>query len=166
MFQKILAAIDNTECSGYLFDSAQRTLRERALSLAKLHQSQLMLVHVLTSGENFYLGSDNLLGLSAPPLPEYLQQIHAWEQQGLSNLKALAADAITAGVPTEFKQPIGNPGKSICDVAKDWSADLIVVGRHGLTGLSEMLVGSESNYVFHHAKCDVLTIQISDRCII
>ena len=44
-------------------------------------------------------------------------------------------------------------------LAKDWNADLIIMGRRGLTGLSEMFLGSVSNYVVHHASCSVLLIQ-------
>ncbi len=38
-------------------------------------------------------------------------------------------------------------------------ADLIVVGRRGRSGLSELILGSASNYVLHHAPCSVLTLQ-------
>ncbi|NEO65320.1 MAG: universal stress protein, partial [Moorea sp. SIO4G2] len=36
---------------------------------------------------------------------------------------------------------------------------LIVLGRRGLGGLKEMVLGSVSNYVVHHAPCSVLVVQ-------
>jgi len=36
---------------------------------------------------------------------------------------------------------------------------LVVVGRRGHSGLSELFLGSVSNYVLHRAPCSVLTIQ-------
>ncbi|MFM7578374.1 MAG: universal stress protein, partial [Microcystaceae cyanobacterium] len=36
--------------------------------------------------------------------------------------------------------------------------DVIVVGHRGRWGLSEILLGSVSNYVFHHAHCPVLVV--------
>jgi len=36
---------------------------------------------------------------------------------------------------------------------------VIMIGRHGRTGLAEFFLGSVSNYVMHHAPCSVLTIQ-------
>ena len=46
----------------------------------------------------------------------------------------------------------------ICDIASAWNADLIVMGRHGRLGLEELLMGSVSNYVTHHAHCAVLVL--------
>ena len=48
MFQKILVAIDDSESSHTIFD--------RALTLAKTNQSELMLIHVLTLLNDFYPG--------------------------------------------------------------------------------------------------------------
>ena len=34
-----------------------------------------------------------------------------------------------------------------------------MVGSHGRTGIRELLLGSVSNYVLHHALCSVLVVQ-------
>ena len=49
----------------------------------------------------------------------------------------------------------------ICNAAISWQADLIIMGRRGRTGLSELFLGSVSNYVLHHAPCAVLVVQHS-----
>jgi hypothetical protein len=36
------------------------------------------------------------------------------------------------------------------------------MGRRGRTGISELLLGSVSNYVTHHATCSVLIVQGKD----
>ncbi|WP_390691905.1 universal stress protein [Aetokthonos hydrillicola] len=64
-----------------------------------------------------------------------------------------------AGVTVEIEQCSGTPGKTICDVARTWNADLIIVGRRGYSGMREIFLGSVSNYVLHHAPCSVLSIQ-------
>jgi nucleotide-binding universal stress UspA family protein len=71
----------------------------------------------------------------------------------------LEQEATAAGVSAQFTLNYGDPGKMICALAKSYDADLIIVGRRGLNGLSELVMGSVSNYIFHHAPCDVLTIQ-------
>ena len=74
-------------------------------------------------------------------------------------MKSLTEEATKAEVKTEFKQTFGYPGRNICELAQTWSAELIVVGSRGLTGLKEMFLGSISNYVTHHAPCSVLIVR-------
>jgi nucleotide-binding universal stress UspA family protein len=149
MFQKILVAIDDSESS--------RSIFEQSLALAKADQSELMLIHVLTMINDFY-PSDTFIGMPASAMRIYAEQLESREQAGIKKLQSLAVEATTAGIPTNFVQKIGDPGKVICEIAIDWNANLIVVGRRGLNGLSELLMGSTSNYVLHHASCAVLTI--------
>ncbi|MEO0355522.1 MAG: universal stress protein, partial [Cyanobacteria bacterium P01_A01_bin.3] len=47
---------------------------------------------------------------------------------------------------------------TICEIAKDWDADAIAIGRRGLGAIGELLVGSVSSYVMHHAHCSVFVI--------
>lgn len=51
-----------------------------------------------------------------------------------------------------------HPATALCEHAVDVGADLIVIGTHGRTGLSRMLIGSVAESVVRHAKCDVLTV--------
>ncbi len=150
MFQKILVAIDDSESSHTIFD--------RALTVAKVDRSELMLIHVLTLLDDFYPG-DTFIGIPASAMRIYAERLENREQAGIAKLRSLEVEATAAGVTTEFTQKIGDPGKMICEVSKDWNANLIVIGRRGLSGLSELFMGSTSNYVLHHALCDVLTIQ-------
>jgi nucleotide-binding universal stress UspA family protein len=150
MFQKILVAIDDSELS--------RTVFDRALMLAKVNQSELMLMHVLTLVDDFYPG-DAFIGITESTMRVYAKRLENREQAGLEHLRSLEAAATAAGIPTEFTQNVGDPGKMICEVAKTWNANLVVIGRRGLSGLSELFSGSTSNYVLHHAPCSVLIIQ-------
>lgn len=45
---------------------------------------------------------------------------------------------------------------TLCDYAKTEKADWIVVGTHGRTGLSHMLIGSVAERVARHAPCSVV----------
>ncbi|MEA5469202.1 universal stress protein [Spirulina sp. 06S082] len=44
-------------------------------------------------------------------------------------------------------------------MVKSWQADLIAIGRCGHSGLTELFLGSVSNYVLYHAFCSVLIVQ-------
>jgi nucleotide-binding universal stress UspA family protein len=45
----------------------------------------------------------------------------------------------------------GNPSETILRVAREWEADLIVLGTHGRTGLSHLLMGSIAEKVIRHS---------------
>lgn len=55
---------------------------------------------------------------------------------------------------------IGQPKYEILDVAKECSADLIIVGSHGRHGIGLLLLGSTANAVLHNAQCDVLAVRV------
>jgi nucleotide-binding universal stress UspA family protein len=50
----------------------------------------------------------------------------------------------------------GDPSSVLLEAAKDFDADLIVVGSKGLTSHAHFLLGSVASSVTHHAPCDVL----------
>ena len=54
---------------------------------------------------------------------------------------------------------IGSAKKFIVEEAKNWKADLIVVGSHGYGFLTRALIGSVSDAVVHHSPCSVLVVR-------
>jgi nucleotide-binding universal stress UspA family protein len=50
----------------------------------------------------------------------------------------------------------GDPSRALLEAAKDFDADLIVVGSKGLTSHAHFILGSVASSVAHHAPCDVL----------
>jgi nucleotide-binding universal stress UspA family protein len=72
-----------------------------------------------------------------------------------SVLDELAARARTSGVAVDTHLKTGAPADSICEVASQVKADVIVVGNKGMTGLRRVL-GSVPNSVAHQAPCAVL----------
>jgi len=52
----------------------------------------------------------------------------------------------------------GNPFEAILKVAEEWGADLIVLGTHGRTGLSHLLMGSVAEKVIRHSVKPVFVI--------
>ncbi|MHB1922655.1 MAG: universal stress protein [Chitinophagaceae bacterium] len=61
----------------------------------------------------------------------------------------------------EIFSPEGKPTTEILDTAKKWGADLIVLGTHGRSGIMQLLAGSISTYIKHHAKIPVLIVPSS-----
>jgi len=62
-------------------------------------------------------------------------------------------------VAHEHKLLVGNPADAIVHEAEAEGADLIVMGTHGRTGLTRLLMGSVAEAVVRRAKCPVLTVK-------
>ncbi|HEY4106311.1 MAG TPA: universal stress protein [Polyangiaceae bacterium] len=56
----------------------------------------------------------------------------------------------------------GDPATSIVEHAKSGHYDLVVMGTHGRTGLSHVILGSVTEKVVRRAPCPVLTVRTSD----
>ncbi|HEY9648249.1 MAG TPA: universal stress protein [Chroococcidiopsis sp.] len=155
MFHKVVVALDRTESSSLVF--------EEAVSLAKATGAQLMLIHVLppenVAGQQMSLYTEGYyLSLPQERLELFHREWNEFKNWSLQHLQSDVDTAKAAGVSVDFSQAYGNPGKAICEFAKNWDADLILMGRRGHTGVNELLLGSVSNYVLHHASCAVLTL--------
>lgn len=61
----------------------------------------------------------------------------------------------TQGLTAEAIVYDGDPARVIVREAKEWGADLIVLGSHGHTRLKRILAGSVTQYVVDHAPCSV-----------
>lgn len=158
MFNKILVAIDRS--------TASREVFETAVSLAKATGANLMLLHVLSDEEASSSPSINSKQepdrLDSSVLEAYNRHWHELEQeqqQKLDVMRSFVKEAKAAGVNTEFTQTLGDPGETICNLAQAWSAELILVGSRGLTGIKKIILGSVSNYVTHNASCSVLIVR-------
>ena len=156
MFQKIIVAIDQSDVSRQAF--------EQAIELAKRLKARVMLVHVLSPFSPGYPnpvfpGTEGIYpGGYGEAMATFRQEWDTIERNGNELLQAWTQQAIEAGIKTESTQPMGDPGQAICLLAEQWQADLIVLGRHGRKGFSELFFGSVSNFVMHHAPCAVLTV--------
>jgi nucleotide-binding universal stress UspA family protein len=58
-------------------------------------------------------------------------------------------------IKLEAKILHGQPRAAIPGEAREWGADLIVVGSHGLSGIERLLLGSVSLAVAEHSHCSV-----------
>lgn len=56
----------------------------------------------------------------------------------------------------------GSPADEIVKAAKQWPADLIVIGSHGRSGLQRALLGSVAEGVMRQAPCPVLVVRAKE----
>jgi general stress protein 26/nucleotide-binding universal stress UspA family protein len=70
------------------------------------------------------------------------------------------ADSLSAaGLNAEPLVRHGDPRSVIVEEAKEWGADLIILGSHGFTGLKRLLLGSVAQSVVSHAPCSVEVVR-------
>lgn len=80
---------------------------------------------------------------------------HEQAEEAVSSAKKVLA---SAGLTATSVMLSGNP-KLILEEAKEWNADLIVVGSHGRRGFKRFLLGSVSEAVAMHAHCSVVVVR-------
>jgi nucleotide-binding universal stress UspA family protein len=118
---------------------------EHAASLASTNGSTVRVVSVV--------GLHATAGLAAG-------QIRASEARERADDLEEARGLLEArGIRVETVEPSGDPGTSIVDQAREYGADLIVMGTRGRSTLGRMLLGSVSTRVLHGAPCDVLVVR-------
>jgi len=64
-----------------------------------------------------------------------------------------------SGIAAESRLPAGDPREALLRLVADERADLLVMGSHGRTGLSKLLLGSVSSHAVTHAHCSVLVVK-------
>jgi nucleotide-binding universal stress UspA family protein len=67
-----------------------------------------------------------------------------------------------AGTPYRARTAVGAIAKVLDDVAIDEGAELIAVGRRGRGGFAELVLGSVSHQLSHHAHTPLLIIPASE----
>jgi universal stress protein A len=140
--QRILVPVDFSETS-------KRAL-EYAYQYVQRFDAKLDVLHVWRPAE--YAGDEMVVLTRSEPeltLSTYLRN-HADQQ----------LTAFLAGVP-HSKQMLesGEPAHVIARVAGEGGYDLIIMGTHGRTGLSHLMVGSVAEKVVRLAPCPVLTFR-------
>jgi nucleotide-binding universal stress UspA family protein len=81
------------------------------------------------------------------------------QQEAQRLVGAVAEKLKLAGIDAQTAVKEGDPRNAIVDEAQEWSADLIVVGSHGLTGIARWLLGSVAQSVVAHAPCSVEVVR-------
>lgn len=142
---KVVYPTDFSEFSRY----ALRYARE----FSEAFRAELHCIHVV---EGFYTYEAGIPGDEGTVLPIGGNMIDLAGQQ-----MRQFADVYLAGleVPPITRVLSGNAFVEIIRYAREVEADLIVIGTHGRSGLSHMLLGGTTEKVVRKAPCPVLSIR-------
>lgn len=142
--KRILFATDFSECSNAALDIASHLARETG--------ARLFIVHV-----------NGIVDVSVPAIPPVEPGYYydaPWGHERHEIRERLNAIVPTvADVAYEHCYLTGLPVAHILSVAEHEHVDLIVIGSHGRTGFSRLLMGSVAEGVLRKAKCPVLVVK-------
>lgn len=141
-YRKIFVGYDGSE-------NAKRALA-RAIALSAGQGASIRVVVAVTTVLPVY-------GPAAPYYPTGFPEQIVKEGQAL--LDAAVSTAKAAGRSVSGSVEDGHPSEIILSLAENEGADLIVLGRRGISGVERFLLGGVSSSVVNHSKCDVLIVK-------
>ncbi|HWQ26478.1 MAG TPA: universal stress protein [Chlorobaculum sp.] len=142
--QSILCPIDFSEASKNAF--------RYACEFAKAMGSKIILLNVI---EPRPMAAD--MTLNYIPLEEDL--VNAARE----DFEPLVQEVKSKGIAVQADVMIGVPADMILSQATDFDASLLIMGSHGKTGLSRLLMGSVAEAVVRKAKIPVLIVKAEEK---
>ncbi|MFQ5803804.1 MAG: universal stress protein [Candidatus Methylomirabilales bacterium] len=122
------------------------------LTLAGVFAAEVILLHAVCPTELTRL-ADHSLPPSEGSREHYIAPLERELERRQQAVEAL-------GLRARRKILVGVPAEVIVAEAEAEQADVIVVGTHGRTGLSHILLGSVAEVVIRKAPCPVLAVQV------
>jgi len=145
MYKKILVPVDGSEPS--LLGLAE------AIRLAKDQNAELRLLHVV---HDFLVAGGHG---AAVYTSELRKELRGHGAQILKDAADLARrQQVNAGTKL-VETPAGSVGAMIAEQAREWPADLIVLGTHGRRGVRRLVMGSDAEYIVRTAPVPVLLVR-------
>ncbi|MGM0510641.1 MAG: universal stress protein [Thermoplasmatota archaeon] len=141
-FESILIPTDASE--------ANKKVIDKGLSLARLLGAKVTILFVVDTSTFRDVPPDELITTLRGHM----------EAKGNELLDEIEEEAEELGVEMEKSIVHGEPTKTIIEESEDH--DLIVIGTHGRSGLSRLLVGSTSETIIRQAKCPVMVVRIEE----
>jgi nucleotide-binding universal stress UspA family protein len=143
MYKRILIATDGSDKS--------RKAAEDGIELAKALGAQVIALNVVN--EVVIASAVRQLGSDRKDVEAKLKDAGT---KAVEDIKAMAAKA---GVAVDPIVRIGAPANTVIDVAGAEKADLIIMGSHGESGASKLLIGSVVQKVLYWATIPVLVVR-------
>lgn len=144
--ENILFPTDFSEC-------AEHALKY-AIIFAQQNSAKLHLLHVVEK----YVDVPLFVRLHTPASVSEEAIHNAMEDEARKQLSEIA-ERVGPDIETTISVPVGIAHQEIIEFAEQQKIDMIVIGTHGRTGLSHVLVGSVVERVVRLASCPVLTVR-------
>lgn len=140
-FRRVMVAIDRSPIAAHAADVGAE--------LARSLDAELAFVHAIDPAAGFVPVD------SGVPAGELI----ALAQQDAKRLLGEFHQSLPTGLTAREFLTVGNPASEIAKAASDWPADVIVIGSHGRSGISRVVLGSIAESVVRHSTCPVLVVR-------
>ncbi len=149
MYQEIVVGTDGSAGADVAVDAA--------IELARLTGARVHVVHV-----HKVVTASGAAGveLAVPPV-DIVEVNEAIHTDGQHICDQAVARADRAAVQAETHCVGGHAGDELLRVASAVSADLVVIGNRGMSGMRRFVLGSVPNKVAHHCSASVLIVDTS-----
>lgn len=127
-----------------------------ALDEARLRGARVVALHAWTFVPAAPIGDP---GMIAIPSGDLVGQLEAEKAAAERDLASSVAEAAGAEPTIEIESRLVEADAAEALVAESASADLVVVGSHGRSGLRAAILGSVSRHVVDHARCPVVVVR-------
>ncbi|WCO00703.1 universal stress protein [Psychroserpens ponticola] len=138
---KIIVPIDFSKHSEYALETAAILAKKNNAEVIALHMLEMANTMLVDSNDEQQMQTVFFLKLAEKKFKEFLERDY---------LK----DITVTPIVKHFKV-----FREVSDVAKEHNADLIVMGSHGASGFTEILVGSNTEKVVRHSEIPVLVVK-------
>ena len=142
MLSKILVPVDGSE-------NSFRALEQAIFLATKIQEAQIIVLYIIEDLPSLYIYS-----------PKIIEKLHAdYKSEYTKILERCKEIAKKSGININTVLLEGDPASKIIGYSDMEKFDLIIIGSRGMGKFKEMIIGSVSNKVLHHAKCSVMLVR-------
>jgi manganese transport protein len=136
-YKRVAVALD--------FSGHEEKLLAESLRFVDKDQTQVTLMHVVESPVARTLGTEG-------------EDLETFSDQG--RLEKLAELLKDRGISTDWRMGAGEPSSALATMINTINADIVVLGSHGHTGVSDLIHGTVISNLRHRVKASVMIVPL------
>jgi nucleotide-binding universal stress UspA family protein len=142
MLSKILVPVDGSE-------NSFRALEQAIFLATKIQEAKITALYIIEDPPSLYIYS-----------PKIMEKVRAdYEIAYTKILDRCKEMADKSGINIHTVLVEGDPASEIMGYSEMEKIDIIIIGSRGMGKFKELILGSVSNKVLHHAKCSVMLVR-------